>query len=44
MNKQNFLQELESLLQDIPKQEREEILYDYEEHFQIGLENGKNGR
>lgn len=41
MRKNQFLNELEGLLQGIPVAEREDILRDYEEHFQIGLENGK---
>jgi uncharacterized membrane protein len=42
MNKQEFLYKLEGLLQDFPEGERKEILYDYEEHFRIGIEDGKS--
>lgn len=40
--KKQFLNELEGLLQGIPEADRQDILRDYEEHFQIGLENGKS--
>jgi uncharacterized membrane protein len=36
------LQTLESLLHAVPEMDRREMLYDYEEHFQIGVENGKS--
>ncbi|OIJ20130.1 hypothetical protein BKP45_10100 [Anaerobacillus alkalidiazotrophicus] len=42
MSKNQFLNELESLLKEIPESERQDILRDYEEHFQIGLESGKD--
>lgn len=41
MNKKTFLRDLRSSLQRLPKSEQDEILYDYEEHFQIGIENGE---
>ncbi len=41
MSRNEFLQTLNSLLHEVPEMERREMLYDYEEHFQIGLENGK---
>lgn len=41
MNKQQFLNALYNSLQDFSVQERNEIMYDYEEHFAIGLEGGK---
>jgi uncharacterized membrane protein len=41
MNKQEFLYKLEGLLQEFPEGDRKEILYDYEEHFRIGIEEGK---
>lgn len=41
MRKEEFLSELERSLDKISKEERTEILYDYEEHFTIGKENGK---
>lgn len=42
MTKDKFMKRLEELLQGIPDKERKEILYDYEEHFLIGMENGKS--
>lgn len=39
MNKQEFMRELERLIQGVP--DKKEILYDYEEHFQFGLDEGK---
>ena len=41
MNKKNFLFSLEMTIQKLPKSERDEILYDYEEHFKVGIEKGK---
>ena len=41
MNKEQFLYQLRRSLSGIPEQEKKEILYDYEEHFRSGLENGK---
>ncbi|WP_432406607.1 DUF1700 domain-containing protein [Wukongibacter sp. M2B1] len=41
MNKDNFLTELSNLLSGLPSDERQEILFDYEEHFSIGMEEGK---
>lgn len=41
MNKNDFLKELSSLLSSLPSDERQEILFDYEEHFSIGIEEGK---
>jgi uncharacterized membrane protein len=40
--KNEFLRRLEQLLANIPERDRQEILYDYVEHFQIGFENGKS--
>ncbi|UAC48744.1 DUF1700 domain-containing protein [Bacillus aquiflavi] len=37
-----FLQQLESLLRELPEHDRAEILYDYEEHFANGFANGKS--
>jgi len=37
-----FLKRLETLLSKVPENDRREMLYDYEEHFQIGLANGKS--
>jgi uncharacterized membrane protein len=43
MNRKNdFLETLEYLLSRVPESERQEMLYDYQEHFEIGLANGKS--
>jgi uncharacterized membrane protein len=42
MVKNEFLTKLESLLSRVPEHDRKEMLYDYEEHFAIGLENGRS--
>ncbi len=41
MSKEGFLKELSSYLRKLPEEERQDILLDYEEHFQFGLEEGK---
>lgn len=41
MSKSEFLHTLEAALADFKEEERKEILYDYEEHFRIGEESGK---
>ncbi|GAB6087696.1 HAAS signaling domain-containing protein [Alkaliphilus crotonatoxidans] len=41
MNKAEFLEKLNYGLNKIPAGEKQDILYDYEEHFRIGLEMGK---
>jgi uncharacterized membrane protein len=41
MNRLKFLEELNRLLSDLPQATREDIVYDYEEHFRNGLEEGK---
>lgn len=41
MNKNEFLKELSVLLSNLPSDEKQEILFDYQEHFSIGLEEGK---
>jgi hypothetical protein len=41
MNKEEFLRDIEKALGKIPEAESAEILYDYEEHFMVGKENGK---
>ncbi|MCU9613428.1 DUF1700 domain-containing protein [Caldibacillus lycopersici] len=41
MTKDKFLNQLNSLLKNIPKDEREDILQDYVEHFTFGLAEGK---
>lgn len=41
VNKKEFLTQLERQLSGISNEEKKDILYDYEEHFRIGLENGR---
>lgn len=41
MNKEQFLKTLETSLTTFTEEEKKDILYDYEEHFRMGLENGK---
>ena len=38
MSKEQFLNELSSHLRKLPDEERKDILFDYEEHFQFGIE------
>lgn len=42
MNKAEYIKTLSSMLNRLPEDERKEILYDYEEHFRFGIENGKS--
>lgn len=42
MNKKAFLQQLRMGLKGIPKDELEDIMYDYEEHIDSALETGKS--
>ena len=41
MNKEEYLKKLSKLVKRLPKEDKEEILLDYEEHFRIGMENGR---
>jgi uncharacterized membrane protein len=41
LNKDQFLKQLNSSLNRLSSEERQDILKDYEEHFSIGLEAGK---
>lgn len=41
MTKAEFMNSLSNQLSKIPQADRDDILYDYEEHFGIGLEHGK---
>ncbi|GKU30259.1 DUF1700 domain-containing protein [Clostridium folliculivorans] len=41
MKKDEFMREMERNLDKVSEAERKEILYDYEEHFRIAMENGK---
>lgn len=42
MTKDQFLKSLESALKPLSQAERQDIIQDYEEHFLIGLEEGKS--
>jgi len=42
MNKNEFMSILKSSLSSMNETEKNDILYDYEEHFRIGMENGKS--
>lgn len=42
MTKAEYLKDLEARIQRLPSQERADILADYREHFEMGLENGKS--
>ncbi|MHB1125573.1 MAG: HAAS signaling domain-containing protein [Bacillota bacterium] len=42
MTKHDFLSRLERQLGGIPAEDKREILYDYEEHFRIGMEQGND--
>lgn len=41
MNKKEFMEKLDKALAGIPKDEKKEVMRDYEEHFSIGLEKGR---
>lgn len=41
MNKEEFLKQLDASLKGLSLEERQDILQDYEEYFEIGLEKGK---
>lgn len=41
MNKASFIESLRRELRFLPKEEINDIIYDYEEHFQIGISKGK---
>ena len=41
MNRKDYLDKLRFLLSDLPKEETDDIIYDYEEHFSAAMENGK---
>jgi uncharacterized membrane protein len=42
MNKEEYLKKLAELLKDMPHDDKEDIISDYEEHFNIGIENGRD--
>ncbi len=41
MEKSKFILKLEALLKKVPEHDRKEMLYDFEEHFQIGFADGR---
>ena len=41
MNRSNFLNILAQSINHLPQEEQNDILFDYEEHFRIGLAQGK---
>ncbi|MDP4088646.1 MAG: DUF1700 domain-containing protein [Bacillota bacterium] len=41
MNRNEFMYSLRNSLSAFPEKEREEIIYDYEEHFAVALQSGK---
>ncbi|WP_053435605.1 HAAS signaling domain-containing protein [Sporosarcina globispora] len=41
MSQTEFLQRLSNLLKNIPEEEKQDILSDYEEHFRIAIESGR---
>ncbi|MCQ6268313.1 DUF1700 domain-containing protein [Fictibacillus sp. WQ 8-8] len=41
MVQNEFLSQLKDQLKELPEADRQDILYDYEEHFRLGLEEGK---
>lgn len=41
MNKEQFLEQLSGHLRKLSEEEQNDILYDYKEHFQVGIEEGK---
>lgn len=41
MNRNEFINTLDRYLSGLPADEKQDILYDYHEHFNIGLEQGK---
>ncbi|SCY31392.1 HAAS signaling domain-containing protein [Alkaliphilus peptidifermentans] len=42
MNREEFLKKLSEGLNKLPDKEKKDIIYDYEEHFDIALQEGKN--
>ena len=41
MNKEEYLKKLANLVKKLPEEDREDLILDYEEHFIIGMENGR---
>lgn len=42
MNREEYLKQLKAALKTLPEDELQDILYDYEEHFDIALSKGKS--
>ena len=42
MNRKEFIDKLKLYLQGMPESEIQDILSDYEEHFNIGISKGKS--
>lgn len=42
MNREEYLEKLSMELRKVPKEDRDDILSDYEEHFLIGMEKGRS--
>lgn len=42
MKREEYIKKLSKLIKGLPKEEKEDIISDYEEHFAIGLEKGRN--
>lgn len=41
MNKEEYLKKLSKVIKKVSVDEKKDILFDYEEHFRIGMENGR---
>ena len=41
MNKEEYLKKLANLVRKLPEEDREDLILDYNEHFIIGMENGR---
>ena len=41
MNKEEYLKKLSKLIKKVPVDEKKDLIWDYEEHFRIGMENGR---
>ncbi|MBW4827190.1 MAG: DUF1700 domain-containing protein [Clostridiaceae bacterium] len=41
MNRKEYINNLKFYLQDLPENEIEDIIYDYKEHFRVGISRGK---
>jgi uncharacterized membrane protein len=42
LNKKHFIEELKEELKKFPKEDMDSLIYDFEEHFNIGLKKGRN--